>query len=327
MNPGVETRSGPPPAARTALAWSAVFLGGLGAAAALAPAVHWALAASGSPWQWPFSRVFDRVAMVAALLTLIRLRRFTGWSELGPLLGVRPGPPGPRFGSFGFSERGAELAAGLLAAVAAVGAGVAWAFAAGRLGPPETAIDPVTTQLLSILFGSTLAASIEEVFFRGLLLGSFAAHLRWPTAAWVSSALYAGIHLLASDPGFVVRGFEPGAGFRYLGHALARQLEPAALPPLAGLFLAGLVLALIVRLTGSLYYAVGLHAGWAASFRIVRRATHVLSEIPGTSFLATHHFLVGTPWAWAAIALAGALVHAGFALAARRRSPAPREAG
>ena len=308
----LSTRAG---AVRTALAWTAVFVGGLAAGAAFAPIANVALGALHLPVRWPFSRVFDRVAMAAALVALIVCRRWTGWSQLAPLL--RRGPA---------VERGAEVVAGLAAALAGVGLGVAWAVAHGRLGPPEVPIDLVTNRSLSTLFGALVAASIEEVYFRGLLLGSLAERLRWPTAAALASALYAATHLLASDSGFAVRGLEPTAGFRYLAHALTRQLEPAALPPLGGLFLAGLVLALVVRRSGSLFLAIGLHAGWAASFQILRRASRVLGEIPGSSFLATHHYLIGTPWAWAAIALAGALVLAGLALVQRHRTQVRRAA-
>lgn len=302
------TGSPPSPATPAALAWILVFAGSLVMAAVAAPAAFALVEAVGFATLWPFSRVFDRVAMVAALVALVVLRRSTGWGGLGALLGRG-----------GVALRGGELAAGFAAALVAIGAGVAWAFVSRRLGPPEAPFDPWTLRTLSTVTGALAAALIEEVFFRGLLLGSLAARLRWPAAALASSLAYAGVHLLASDPKFPVAGFTPGAGFAYLGHALTRQLEPAALAPLAGLFFAGLMLALVVRRGGSLWLAIGLHAGWAASFQILRRASHVLVEIPGTSFLATHHYLVGTLWAWAAIALSGGLVLAGLALSERRR--------
>lgn len=298
--------SEPPSAARTALAWLAVFAGSLLAAAVLAPAAYALLLALDPATRWPFSRVFDRLAMATALAALILFRRATGWRELGPRLD---------------RTRAAGLLAGYLAALVAVAAGTAWAFAAGRLGPPEVPIDLATARTAKTLAGALAAATLEEVFFRGLLLGSLARRLRWPLAAALSSLAYAGVHLLASEKSFTVRGFEPGAGFAYLGQVLARQLEPEVLAPLAGLFLIGAVLAAVVRRSGSLDLAIGLHAAWAGSFAILRRASQVLVEIPGDSFLATHHYLVGTPWAWAAIALSGALVHAGLALGARSRAP------
>lgn len=296
-------------AARTALAWAAVFAGSLILAAALAPFVHAAVRALDLPRGWSFSRVFNRVAMAAALTALIALRRWTGWRELLPLLRrARP------------AEAAAEAVAGLCAGLIAVTAGVAWAFAVGRLGPPLMRFDFLALRTLSLVLGASLAALIEEVFFRGLMLGSLAARWRWTTAALVSSALYSAVHLLSSDRRFEVAASSPGTGFRYLGRALTGQLEIAALPPLFGLFLTGLVLALVVRRTDSLWLAVGLHSGLAASFQILRQASHVLEEIPGRSALATQNYLVGTSWAWASIALAGGLVFAGSALRERRQA-------
>lgn len=296
-------------AARTALAWAAVFAGSLVLAAALVPLVHSAVRALGLPQGWSFSRVFNRVAMAAALVALVVLRRWTGWREAAPLL-RRSGP----------AEAASEALAGLCAGLVAVAAGVAWAFAAGRLGPPLMPFDFATPRVASLVLGASLAALIEEIFFRGLILGSLAARCRWTTAALVSSALYSVVHLLSSDRRFEVAAFSPGAGFHYLGRSLTGQLELAALPPLCGLFLTGLVLALVVRRSGSLWLAVGLHAGLAASFQILRQASHVLEAIPGRSALATQNYLVGTSWAWGSIALAGGLVFAGLALREKRRA-------
>lgn len=312
MSPTATAPASPSPALRLALAWLIVFAGGLLAAAALAPAGYALLQALDPDTRWPFSRVFDRFAMAAALTALLAFRSRTGWRELAPLLARGR-----------LVTRAGALGAGFVAALLAIGAGTVWAFAAGWLGPPEVPIELASARSAKTLLGALVPATIEEVFFRGLLLGSLAARLRWPTAAALSSLVYAAVHLLASDSSYRVRGFEPAAGFAYLGHVLSRQLEPAALAPLVGLLLAGLVLAQVVRLSGSLYLAIGLHAAWAGSFQILRRASSVLVEMPGDSYLATHHYLVGTPWAWAAVALSGALVHAGLLLAARR--PARRE--
>lgn len=293
-------RTGPP------VAWFAVFVGSLLAAALVAPVAMSVITAAVPDHPWGFSRIFNRAAMVAALVFMIVFRRHCGWPELRRLLGR-----GPR------SQRVAEVGVGMAAAVVSIACCIAWAFATDRLGPTLNEYHVVSARTASTLVGGLVAAFIEESFFRGLMLASLTASLGFRAAALASSVAYSAVHLLSSDRGFVWQGYSLGAGLAYLGHALARHLEPAAAPPLVGLFLGGLVLAIVVRVTKSLYLAIGIHAGWILCFQVARHATRVLVEIPGTSPLATRHFLVGTGWAWVAIAASAALA-VGWARFARR---------
>ena len=77
------------------------------------------------------------------------------------------------------------------------------------------------------------------------------------TAAIASSGVYALVHLLVSDRSLGRRDFSLDAGFGYLFRAIGRQLEPASLLPLCGMFLCGLVFAAVVRRSGTLYLAIG----------------------------------------------------------------------
>ncbi|MEO8276176.1 MAG: CPBP family intramembrane glutamic endopeptidase [Thermoanaerobaculia bacterium] len=74
---------------RLLIAWTSLFAGSLALAAALSPAIFrgliWALGRA----PWPYSRVFDRVAMVIALSVLIAFRRDVGWRFLPRRLGDR----------------------------------------------------------------------------------------------------------------------------------------------------------------------------------------------------------------------------------------------
>ena len=136
---------------------------------------------------------------------------------------------------------------------------------------------------------------------------SLTASIGRAAAVLTSSAAYAAVHLLISDRTFVWTGLSFGSGFAYLFQAVGRQLEPASAWPLLGLFLGGIVLGLVVGKTRSLYLTIGIHAGWAFAFQIVRHATRVIGDISGTSELARRHFLVGTGWAWGVLVLSGLL--------------------
>ncbi|MEN8162878.1 MAG: CPBP family intramembrane glutamic endopeptidase [Acidobacteriota bacterium] len=292
MTPG----SGQEPTRRWAspIVWVLIFFGGLSLAALVAPAVYAALLAVEPDLRLTLSRVFNRAAMVAAVVMLFVFRRVVGWQELKVL-----------FGRGTKVHRFREVAIGWAAALAAIVAGVAWAMATGRLGVTLNEYHFFAVRTATALIGGLIAALIEESFFRGLMLQSLKGSIGRSAAVVTSSAAYAAVHLLISDRTFVWTGFSLGSGFAYLSQAVGRQLEPASVWPLLGLFLGGVVLALVVGKTRSLYLVIGIHAGWAFAFQVVRHATRVIGDIPGTSELARRHFLVGTGWAWAVLVLSG----------------------
>lgn len=288
---------------RSLLAWTALFVGGLLLAALVAPFCYAAFLKLFPGLSWPFSRIFNRTAMVIAALLLFALRRPLGWSALPAL-----------FAGSGSRRKIVQVVTGVAVALigAVVAAGAAWAL--GRLGPAASSYSFFDGRTVTALVGGFVVAGIEETLFRGLMLVSLVATVGFRTAAIASSTAYALVHLLVSDPALGRAGFNLGAGFAYLAHAVGRQIELASLLPLCGLFLCGLVLAFVVRRSGTLYIAIGMHAGWAFSFQVLRHATRPLVAIPGQSYLATHHYLAGTLWAWFGVILSGALALAWIAL-------------
>jgi membrane protease YdiL (CAAX protease family) len=291
--------------------WSVVLVGGLALAAALAPLVYAGLLAVFPELRWPLARVFNRVAMVMAVVLLVLFRRSVGWEELTAMVRGR---------SLGVRAR--DTVAGFLCALGAAAVGLAWAWVNGEIGPPAAPPPRLAARTASFVVGGLVAGTLEEAFFRGMMLQRLTRELGWRTAALASSAVYALIHLLVSDPTVRWNGYSPEVGFEYLAHAVGRQAEPAAVPVLVGLFVLGLVFAAVVRRTGSLELAIGRHAGWVLSLQLVSHAARPLIEIPGAGLVAWRQFWVGRPWAWAAIALSGLVI---LAWAARRRRGRERE--
>ena len=298
-------RSGARPA-RGAIAWTAVFVGGFTLAALLAPWLYAGLLALDGQLRWPFGRVFNRLAMVIAIAILIAVRRDLGWSRLRALLAAdRPG------------ARWTDVGVGFGVAVVGTAAGVAWAFASGELRPSADGYQLLSLRALGTLVGAFVTSLVEEGFFRGLMFPALAAALGAPAGALASSALFSVLHALSADRAFVWSGLEPTAGFVYLGVLAGHQSHPAVLRPLFGLFLVGLALALVVWRSGSLYLAIGLHAGWAASAQMVRHAAWppVLPP-PELPTLARRYFVLGQTWVWVMVVLTAAVA---LAWAARRR--------
>lgn len=305
------TGAGPRPLrSHPAWTWSAIVGGSLLLAMVVAPLAYAAIQRLDPQTRLPFSRLFNRTAMVAAALALLALRREIGWQGLVET-----------WRGEGGAERWRSGAAGFAAALLGVALVVAWALANAQIALVEGGFDLLALRTATTLVGAIAAALLEETFFRGLMLPGLARRTGWPLALVATSGLYSLVHLLVSDRSFVWTGYAPEVGFAYLARAIARQAESASIAPLAGLFLVGLVLGWLFRRTGSLSLVVGLHAGWATAFPLLRHATRSLEPIPGSSFLATHHYLVGRPWAWAAILFSGALAFRWASREAHRRAP------
>ncbi|MCZ7649653.1 MAG: CPBP family glutamic-type intramembrane protease [Thermoanaerobaculia bacterium] len=277
-------------------AWVAVFAGGLLGTALLAPWLYAGLLALDPQLRWPYGRVYNRLAMVVAVAILIAVRRELGWRHLRRLLAE--GAPG---------ERWRAVATGFGVATAGTVAGVAWAWAAGELVPALTEYPFLSFGTLATVVGSFVTALVEEGFFRGLMFPALALALGAPAAALASSALFSVLHALSAERAYVWEGLSAGAGFDYLGVLVAHQVHPAVLRPLFGLFLVGLALAFVVRCTGSLYLAIGLHAGWALTFQLQRHAMWPAVPVPrGLPALAGRYFVLGQPWAWVVVAATAA---------------------
>ena len=234
--------------------------------------------------------------MLAALVMLVVFRGDIGWPEVKAL-----------FGRGAKVARCREVAIGWAAALLTISVGIAWALASDRLGPTLNEYSFISVGTLTAFTGGLTAAAIEEMFFRGMMLHSLTATLGRSMAVVTSSAAYALVHLLVSDRTFVWTGWSIGTGFSYLFQAVGRQLEPASVGPLLGLFLGGVVLALVVSKTRSLYLAIGIHAGWAFVFQVMFHATRVIGDIPSTPHFARRNFLLGTGWVWAVMVFSGLL--------------------
>jgi membrane protease YdiL (CAAX protease family) len=102
---------------------------------------------------------------------------------------------------------------------------------------------------------------IEEILFRGVLCGGLRRSMGWWPAILVSSAVYSAVHFFQRPPApeFVtwLSGLETVT-------QLLRGLvsNERLVQGFFTLFAAGILLALMFRRTGTLYFSMGLHSGW-----------------------------------------------------------------
>jgi membrane protease YdiL (CAAX protease family) len=144
------------------------------------------------------------------------------------------------------------------------------------------------SSLPGVLGAAIAVPLIEELFFRGLLLGILLRDLRPTVATLLISAFFAVIHFLKAParPYEVVSWF---SGFRSIGNSFGQFADPMMVLALfATLFLIGWILADARLRTRSLFLPIGLHSGWilmaGAVGKLTRRSTIMLPWL-GTNLL------------------------------------------
>ncbi len=262
-------------------------LGVLLGAALLAPPLHqlgqWAAVDAGllpGLAKQPFHRYLNRCLLIAALVGLwpfiraFRLNRTValGWAWT-PLAGRR---------------LGLGLAVGFVS-LSAVALGVV------AVGVRSLNLPPSLPLLLALVGKAALTAIVvavlEEVLFRGVIFGAMRQSWSLPVAIVSSGVIYAVLHFMArvEHPGPVVWH----SGLSLLPRMMQGMIAPENLFP-AGLTLTvgGAVLALAYARTGSLWFSIGLHAGWVFWLKVFKSLTGPGTH-PGGAFWGTDKLLDG----------------------------------
>lgn len=254
-----------------------------------------------------FPRFFNRALMISALVLLFPLiqwlrmergklaYRDTPWSLRLPeaAIATNEGQPlkrnhrGPGQLLFGFLIASSGL---LLLGLALVHAGVfVWRNGSSLNGSALPAINGWKV-VRSAVGPAAVVSLIEEIVFRGVLLGLFMRAMR-PWSAIISvSLLFAFVHFLQPPLGVTVPDPEsPTAGLWLIGQILGRFTQPLDLVSgFATLTAVGLVLGYARWRTSSLWLPIGIHAGWILGVTIFKAITWAA---PGVSPAA--RFLVG----------------------------------
>jgi len=126
-----------------------------------------------------------------------------------------------------------------------------------------------------------LIGTLEEFFFRGFLFLTLTELWTRKAGLIVTNLIYALVHFFPK--GGPLLGPEPTAAdsFRILGAVVLTWFRPEILPALFGLFLFGLLLSFVFLRTGSLFPAIGVHAGAVFTLKLNRRFLPELSQKMG----------------------------------------------
>ena len=197
-----------------------------------------------------FERFFNRAALISTLLALpVMIRASRSDHRLLPPL--KPDDTALRQGFTGFL-----LAAGLLLALG-------WACTRARvyeLNPKAS-----WTALSQPIIAALGAGIVEEILFRGLILGLLLRTLGERTALFWTTFIFAIVHFLKPPEGFDIPAGQVTwhSGFDVIGGIVGHFSNlDFLLAEFFTLFAVGWVVAQARVATGGLWAGIGLHAGW-----------------------------------------------------------------
>lgn len=134
---------------------------------------------------------------------------------------------------------------------------------------------PLWSLILSSLKSALIFSVIEEVLFRGALLGIFLRAFPASLAIINLSLLFAAIHFLTqADHLIITNPRDPAAGFEILSLICQKCTVPDALIlSFIPLFVAGLVLGWARYRSSALWLPIGLHSAWIFSYQFFSHLT------------------------------------------------------
>ena len=208
--------------------------------------------------QMPFHRYVSRTIQIAALILLWPTIRSLKIERLSDLSLYRNNHAGGDF------LKGFMVALFPLWLVEALFIKFQWYFLKG-LYSWQIGFKVLTTALT--------VAFLEEFLFRGVLLGLMRRFLKIEAAIVIVAFLFAGVHFLNLSH-FKEPSIHWWSGFSLLLNGDQRwSVLPLAVGAFGTLFLLGVILAWATVRTGSLWLAIGLHAGWIFAQQLFHAAT------------------------------------------------------
>jgi uncharacterized protein len=228
---------------------AAVFVGG----GLLAPWFYWAANGTGilDPTNVPpFHRFVNRsmlVVAVAGLWPFAYCCRLDSWRSVG--LKREPG---------WMRDAGKGFLAGFTT-IAAVAAGSI--LSENRVLAFNGDFGSLASILAAAIATAVIVSVLEELMFRGVVFGALRQIYHWSIALVASSGLYSILHFFQTPT--LAGDITWSSGLKFLSLMFKGFIDPAlVVPGFFVLLLAGAVLAVTYERRGTIFFAIGLHAGW-----------------------------------------------------------------
>ena len=243
---------------------------------------------------WPYSRVFDRVIMVVAVVMLFLRRHHYGVAVYKKsLVGMLSKP------------RVKPLVVGFFLSFCLSIAALPIVVSGGTLVWSDNSTGVILWRFFKTLPAAAVISIIEEVFFRFFLFLSLRRYLPFALAAVLSSLLYSVVHFIQPVKTWEFTELSVFTGFEYLGLLLDRFTQEGFLPAAFGLFLIGMVLCLTVERSNSLLPALGLHAGWVTTTKVIGKLVESASWFDYPSGSGRRYYLLTHEFTWLTVCLVG----------------------
>ncbi len=260
--------------------------------AVLTPPVYETLGTLLGANSWPFSRVFDRVAMLVLAILVLCFRRAFSLQELGAAL--KNGSP---------KRRIMTLVVGLAVSFCSSLLIFPFLLRAGQILWLDFTLGDLAFKTLKLIPAALLISLIEEGFFRVIIFSSFKKRYPLVLAILLCSLLYALAHFIAPDKSYIYPGYSVWVGFDYLGAVFQRFFLAGTWQVFVGLLLVGSVLCVAINSSRSLYLCIGLHAGWVMALKLLNYASDPAKPELIARGVGERYFLLSQSYAWLAILL------------------------
>lgn len=271
---------------------SLLIVGTLLLSAAITPSLYVWIRSLWPELPWPYSRVFDRVIMVVAVVLFVLRRKHFQVGQYKEQLSVHLARP-----------RLVPVVTGFLVTFLLSLSVVPLLVAGGTLQWSEHTLGDVALRLMKVIPAALLISLIEEVFFRFFLFRSLRQYLSFGTAAVLSSTFYSVVHFIQPVKTWEFTTLEFSTGFTYLGLLVGRLSEPGFFGAAFGLFLVGMVLCATLERTRSLLPVIGLHAGWVATVKVVGKLCDAAPAFQYPVGAGRRYYLLTEEYSWLAIVL------------------------
>lgn len=169
----------------------------------------------------------------------------------------------------------------------------AWGLRVGIWPPGEFAAAWLRASAKPLLVG-VLVGCVEELLFRGVLLGALLRYRRPFYAVTVSAFYYAALHFYHSELKLPPDSLHWGSGLLVVRDGFAHLLRWSHLDSFAALFFAGILLGCLrLLLRCGLLLCIGVHIAWVYTLRTTLALTDLAPTTPWRFLVGDYDHIIG----------------------------------
>jgi len=141
--------------------------------------------------------------------------------------------------------------------------------------------------------GALALSFIEETFFRGIVLNSMSRTLKVAPAIFISSFLFASVHLLRNKTDVEFTNVEWQSGFYYLSLTMYNFIDPRMLGSWLTLYACGTFLSFMSLHYGNIARCIGVHMGWVMIIKGFEKVTDTVDAKKGEWMIGNYDKVTG----------------------------------